>query len=65
MVFIDNKVALRQLESASAELLSKTSLRTYEGDSLAKDGKFHPRLLTLVGGNIRVVCVVCAILTPL
>lgn len=51
MVFIDNKVALRQLESATAELLSKTSLRTYEGDSLAKDGKFHPRLLTLGGDH--------------
>ncbi len=48
MVYVDNKVALRQLEIANAELLSHTSLRSAEGISLAKDGKFHPRVLTLV-----------------
>ena len=48
MVFVDNKVALRQLELANAALLSKTSLRSYEGKSIAKDGQFHPRVLTLV-----------------
>lgn len=48
MVYVDNKVALRQLEIANAELLSHTSLRSAEGTSLAKDGKFHPRVLTLV-----------------
>lgn len=48
MVFVDNKVALRQLEIANAALLARTSLRTAEGVSLAKDGKFHPRVLTLV-----------------
>lgn len=48
MVRIDNKVALKQLEDASAELLTRTSARKYEGKSLAKDGKFHPRILTLV-----------------
>jgi len=51
MVYTDNKVALRQLETANAALLSKTSLRTYEGKSLAKDGKFHPRVLTLGGDH--------------
>lgn len=48
MVRIDNKVALKQLEDASAKLLTRTSARKYEGKSLAKDGKFHPRILTLV-----------------
>lgn len=48
MVFVDNKVALRQLELANADILSHTSLRAAEGVSLAIDGKFHPRVLTLV-----------------
>lgn len=48
MVYIDNKVALRQLELANMELLSHNSLRSFEGTSIAKDGKFHPRVLTLV-----------------
>lgn len=49
MVYVDNKVALRQLQTANQELLSRTSLRSFAGQSLAKDGKFHPRVLTLVG----------------
>ncbi len=48
MVFIDNTVALRQLELANVALLSRTNTQTYDGKSLAKDGKFHPRVLTLV-----------------
>ncbi len=48
MVYVDNKVALRQLELANAALLSQSSLRVADGESLAKDGKFHPRVLTLV-----------------
>ena len=48
MVLVDNKVALRQLELANAALLSRSSLRVAEGKSLAKDNKFHPRVLTLV-----------------
>ena len=48
MVFVDNKVALRQLELANSALLSRSSLRAADGESLAKDGKFHPRILTLV-----------------
>lgn len=52
MVFTDNKVALRQLEIANAALLSKTSSRSFEGTSIAKDGKFHPRVLTLVSASI-------------
>ncbi len=48
MVLTDNKVALRQLELANAALLSGTSLRTHSGKSIAKDGQFHPRVLTLV-----------------
>ncbi|KZT11598.1 agmatinase [Laetiporus sulphureus 93-53] len=51
MVYTDNKVALRQLEIANAALLAKTSLRSYEGTSIAKDGKFHPRVLTLGGDH--------------
>ena len=48
MIPFDNKVALRQLELANAALLSTTALRSYPGKSLAKDGKFHPRVMTLV-----------------
>ena len=48
MVFMDNKVALRQLELANAALLQGTGLRSYKEKSLAKDGKFHPRVMTLV-----------------
>ncbi|TFY59921.1 hypothetical protein EVJ58_g5471 [Rhodofomes roseus] len=51
MVYTDNKVALRQLEAANKMLLSKTSLRSFEGTSLAKDGKYHPRVLTLGGDH--------------
>ncbi|KAI0648294.1 Arginase/deacetylase [Trametes meyenii] len=51
MVLTDNKVALRQLELANAALLSRTSLRSYSGKSIAKDGKFHPRVLTLGGDH--------------
>ncbi|CCL99229.1 uncharacterized protein FIBRA_01244 [Fibroporia radiculosa] len=51
MVYIDNKVALRQLELASSAILSKKSLRIYEGESIARDGSFHPRILTLGGDH--------------
>ncbi|KAH8102945.1 agmatinase [Cristinia sonorae] len=51
MVYTDNKVALRQLEIANAALLNRTSLRSSAGVSLAKDGKFHPRVLTLGGDH--------------
>jgi len=51
MVFVDNKVALRQLELANAALLAKSSAHEFEGHSLAKDGKFHPRVLTLGGDH--------------
>ena len=51
MVFTDNKVALRQLELANAALVSGTAARSYAGKSLAKDGKFHPRVLTLGGDH--------------
>ncbi|KAL4253947.1 arginase family protein [Abortiporus biennis] len=51
MVFVDNKVALRQLELSNAALLSKTGAKSYAGKSLAKDGKFHPRVLTLGGDH--------------
>ncbi|KAI0806924.1 agmatinase [Fomes fomentarius] len=51
MVLTDNKVALRQLELANAALLSGTSLRTHSGKSIAKDGQFHPRVLTLGGDH--------------
>lgn len=62
MVFVDNKVALRQLELANIELLSRTSLRSSEGKSIAKDGKYHPRVLTLV--NAYVLHLKCTGLTP-
>lgn len=53
MVYTDNKVALRQLDIANAALVSRESLRSSAQlasglKSLAKDGKFHPRVLTLV-----------------
>ena len=51
MVLTDNKVALRQLELANAALVSGTAARAYEGKSIAKDGKFHPRVLTLGGDH--------------
>lgn len=51
MVLTDNTVALRQLELANAALLAAQSLRSYAGKSLAKDGKFHPRVLTLGGDH--------------
>ncbi|CCM05037.1 uncharacterized protein FIBRA_07239 [Fibroporia radiculosa] len=51
MVFIDNKVALRQLELANKMVLKKTDARSSGGTSLAKDGKFHPRVLTLGGDH--------------
>ena len=57
MVFVDNKVALRQLEIANAALLSRPSLKSGAQlaagqKSIAKDGKFHPRVLTLVSINL-------------
>lgn len=53
MVYVDNKVALRQLEVANAALLSRSALRSDSylasgKKSIAKDGKFHPRVLTIV-----------------
>lgn len=48
MTLIDNTVALRQLELANSALLSQTNTQAWKGQSLAKDGKFHPRVLTLV-----------------
>ncbi|TFK48846.1 Arginase/deacetylase [Heliocybe sulcata] len=51
MTFVDNRVALRQLEYANKELLSHTAARSYNGTSLAKDGKYHPRVLTLGGDH--------------
>ena len=57
MVTVDNKVALRQLELANFELLSRSSLRTAEGESIAIDGKFHPRVLTLVSAPHRTLVV--------
>lgn len=51
MILVDNKVALRQLELANAALLARPSSHAPEGKSLAKDGKFHPRVLTLGGDH--------------
>lgn len=56
MVYTDNKVALRQLDIANAALVSRESLRSSAQlasglKSLAKDGKFHPRVLTLGGDH--------------
>ena len=38
-------------ELANAALVSGTAARSYAGKSLAKDGKFHPRVLTLGGDH--------------
>ncbi|EPT03647.1 hypothetical protein FOMPIDRAFT_1158428 [Fomitopsis schrenkii] len=51
MVYTDNKVALRQLEAANKLVLNHTSSHSHEGKSIAKDGKFHPRVLTLGGDH--------------
>lgn len=49
MVPVDSRVALRQLENGAKVLLNRTvSRENTEGKSIAKDGKFHPRVLTLV-----------------
>ena len=57
MVYTDNKVALRQLDIANAALDSRESLRSNAQlasglKSMAKDGKFHPRVLTLVRNSV-------------
>ncbi|KDQ51550.1 hypothetical protein JAAARDRAFT_163488 [Jaapia argillacea MUCL 33604] len=51
MTFVDSKVALRQLEIANAELLSREASHSFKASSIAKDGKFHPRVLTLGGDH--------------
>jgi agmatinase len=51
MVTFDNKVALRQLELANKDLLKRNTSTTFEGTSIAKDGAFHPRVLTLGGDH--------------
>jgi agmatinase len=51
MVPIDNKVALRQLELANKDLLKRNASTAFEGTSIAKDGAFHPRVLTLGGDH--------------
>ncbi|KAF8578771.1 Arginase/deacetylase [Ramaria rubella] len=51
MVRTDNKVALRQLEAGARDLIGRESSRMYESQSLAKDDKFHPRILTLGGDH--------------
>ncbi|KZT18034.1 Arginase/deacetylase [Neolentinus lepideus HHB14362 ss-1] len=51
MTFMDSKVALRQLEFANKELVRREAFRSYNQTSLAKDGKFHPRVLTLGGDH--------------
>lgn len=48
MTFVDNKVALRQLEQANAELVARDADHAYDGQSIALDDGFHPRVLTLV-----------------
>jgi agmatinase len=48
MIPFDNTVALRQLELANKELLEKEAARSPSGESIALDGKFHPRILALV-----------------
>jgi agmatinase len=51
MVYVDNKVALRQLEKANADLLKRNTSTSFIGKSIAKDGQFHPRVLTLGGDH--------------
>ncbi|KZV94516.1 Arginase/deacetylase [Exidia glandulosa HHB12029] len=53
MVYTDNKVALRQLELANKDLLKRGVSRaaTTSTKSIALDGKFHPRVLTLGGDH--------------
>ena len=58
MVLTDSKVALRQLELANAALVSGTAARAYEGKRIAKDGKFHPRVMTLVRVDAACHCMI-------
>ncbi|KAF8524053.1 Arginase/deacetylase [Hysterangium stoloniferum] len=51
MTYYDNPVALRQLEIANKVIVSKESARSFQGTSLAKDGKFHSRVITLGGDH--------------
>jgi agmatinase len=54
MIPFDNKVALRQLQNASTNLVKRNASRFAKGRSIAKDGLYHPRLLTLVCNHISV-----------
>jgi hypothetical protein len=48
MVMVDNKIALRQLELATEGIFQRNASTPGHGRSIAKDGLFHPRVLTLV-----------------
>jgi hypothetical protein len=48
MVPSDNKVALRQLDVAAKNIFQRNTSTPSHGTSIAKDGLFHPRVLTLV-----------------
>jgi agmatinase len=52
MVFVDNKVALRQLELANKDILAHEAAHSFTSKSMALDGKFHPRVLTLVSTSV-------------
>jgi agmatinase len=54
MIPFDNRVALRQLQNASTDLVKRNDPRSTKGRSIAKDGLYHPRLLTLVCNHISV-----------
>ncbi|TFK53432.1 Arginase/deacetylase [Heliocybe sulcata] len=51
MTFMDSKVALRQLEIANKDIVTREAFRSYNETSMAKDGKFHPRVLTIGGDH--------------
>jgi hypothetical protein len=48
MVPSDNKVALRQLDVAAKNIFQRNASTPSHGTSIAQDGLFHPRVLTLV-----------------
>lgn len=53
MSLFDNKLALEQLQQGYGSLLHRRTITKHSGKtSLAKDGKFHPRIIALGGVSL-------------
>jgi agmatinase len=55
MIPFDNKVAIRQLEEANKDILQRNASRQAQDRSIAKDGLYHPRVLTLASNIFHVL----------